>query len=115
VSNALDDAIWTAKVVAGLDPTRAYPPAEWIDHLEPRWARQFWASQVDRVVEEALGAPRHNHFTRMVMAPGKCPRCDELSGHTQREAHSAAVAEWVAVMPDVTAADTNEPHSTPGD
>lgn len=74
----LDQAVRYAKVRAGLDPDQAYPPAQWTEHLEPHWRRPFWESQVDRVVESGLGSTRHNHFTRDVKAPGKCPRCDEL-------------------------------------
>lgn len=73
----LTEAIAAAKVAAGLDPAQAYSPNEWIDHLAPKMHRAFWRSQVDRVFDNLLERTRHNHFTRDVKAPGKCPKCDE--------------------------------------
>lgn len=74
----LDDAIRQAKIAAGLDPDLAHLPALWADRIPKGWARLFWESQVDRVIDNGLEHARHNHFTRDIKSPGACPRCDEL-------------------------------------
>lgn len=56
VINSLDTAVRIAKIRAGLDPAQAYPPARFYEHLGPKWEPQFWARQVDRVLEAELAS-----------------------------------------------------------
>lgn len=49
--DSLQTAVKVAKIRAGLDPDRIYPPAQFYKNLGPKWEPQFWAQQVNRVLE----------------------------------------------------------------
>lgn len=46
----LTAAVRAAKIDADLDPDVKYPPAQWVDFLEPEWRRPFWDAQIERAV-----------------------------------------------------------------
>lgn len=50
----IDRAVAAAKVAAGLDPRRAYPPIEFHEHIEERLARPFWHRHTRRALDQMI-------------------------------------------------------------
>lgn len=50
----IDAAVAEAKVAAGLDPAKKYPPMEWVGHLDEQLSRAFWRRQTRRILDEMI-------------------------------------------------------------
>ena len=50
MAETVEEAIYEAKVAAGLDPEQKYPSYRFAGHMEERWSRPFCELVLDQVI-----------------------------------------------------------------